>query len=296
MDKKEGTIKMVSIIIPFHNSEKYIGLTIKSVLEQTYTNFEILCLDDGSTDQTADQIKNIVDQRILYIFKSNSGVSDTRNKGLKMAKGEYILFLDSDDILAKDFLEKRVKFLGENLEVGFCGSYIHKINEFGSIIGNGVWRGVHLNIIDEVLSYNLEIITCPSNYIFRKDILIQNSIRFNTLLSSSADKFFLVEISRHTSGGLLRHGGELYYRVHKLSMSNNFCKQLVSDNLQFKKEILNIDFIPDSIKNKFSFRVNYILAGSYFKLGNFFSFSFYAFFAFFQSPINFFMLLMKKQK
>lgn len=100
---------MVSIIIPLYNKRFSIFNTVDSVLNQTYKDFELLIIDDGSSDGSADIVKSIQDDRIRYIHKENGGVSSARNLGIKEAKCEWILFLDADDILIEDGLEHLVE-------------------------------------------------------------------------------------------------------------------------------------------------------------------------------------------
>ena len=90
---------MVSVIIPTFNRAHLIGRAIKSVLNQTYQDFEIIVIDDGSTDNTGEIIRSFTDKRIKYIkkYKKNKGISVARNIGIKVARGKYIALLDSDD-------------------------------------------------------------------------------------------------------------------------------------------------------------------------------------------------------
>ncbi len=100
-------MKKVSIIIPVYNTAKYLADCIKSVIEQTLNDIEIIIINDGSTDQSEKIIKTFCqkDNRIIYIYQNNTGVSCVRNKGIEFANGEYIFFLDSDDLIGKHFLE-----------------------------------------------------------------------------------------------------------------------------------------------------------------------------------------------
>ena len=90
---------LISIIIPIYNADKYLAKCINSVISQTYTSWELLLINDGSTDKSLEICNSFAlkDSRISIINKSNSGVADTRNKGLDQAKGDYIIFLDADD-------------------------------------------------------------------------------------------------------------------------------------------------------------------------------------------------------
>ena len=108
---------LVSVIIPSHNSSNYIQKTIDSVLCQTYKNFEIIIVDDGSLDNSVEIIKKyaLLDKRlVLFDLKSNFGVSYARNFGISKSKGDYYCFLDSDDLWDKDKLKLQLSFMQKN--------------------------------------------------------------------------------------------------------------------------------------------------------------------------------------
>ena len=111
----------VSVIMPVYNNEKYIRDTLDSVKNQTFTDFEVLCIDDGSTDNSPSIIKEYAekDVRFHYIHQENSGAGPARNNGLRKAKGEYISFLDGDDLYYPDFLKKMVASL-EKTQADVC--------------------------------------------------------------------------------------------------------------------------------------------------------------------------------
>lgn len=112
---------MVSVVIPVYNREHTISESIKSVINQTYKDIEILVIDDGSTDATAIEIKKIDDDRIRYVFQENSGACAARNKGISLSKGEYIAFHDSDDFWRADKLERQIEYLkNTNADIVFC--------------------------------------------------------------------------------------------------------------------------------------------------------------------------------
>lgn len=109
--------------MPVYNTEKYLNESIRSILNQTYKNFELLIIDDGSTDNSLDIIKSFKDNRIkLYENKVNKGLPYTRNLALTLANGEYIAFMDSDDISELNRLKVQVKFLDENPEYNVISS------------------------------------------------------------------------------------------------------------------------------------------------------------------------------
>ncbi len=107
--------ELVSIIMPSYNTGKFIQETINSVKNQTYNNWELIIVDDGSTDNTDEVVRAIKDDRIKYIKnKVNKGAAISRNIALREAKGKWIAFLDSDDLWKEDKLEKQIKFMEDN--------------------------------------------------------------------------------------------------------------------------------------------------------------------------------------
>ena len=119
--------RFVSIIMPAYNAEKYIGDSIKSVLAQTYSNWELIVVDDGSTDRTAAIVKGFVvnDSRIRYIFQENGRLGKARNTGIQNASGTLIAFIDSDDLWVETKLEVQLKAMAENnADVVFCNAYV----------------------------------------------------------------------------------------------------------------------------------------------------------------------------
>ena len=128
---------LVSIITPMYNSEKFIDLTIQSVQSQTYQNWEMIIVDDASTDRSIEIVKKIMSNEPRLQLKQladNLGPAHTRNNGIKLAKGRFLAFLDSDDLWHKDKLEKQIKFMQKN-HYAFTYTGFEKINEEGKVIG-----------------------------------------------------------------------------------------------------------------------------------------------------------------
>lgn len=133
-------MSLVSIITPLYNSEQYIERTIQSVLNQTYENWELLIVDDCSTDNGYKIVQELADKdNRIKLFKNekNSGAAIARNKGIKAAQGKYIAFLDSDDQWHKDKLKIQVEFM-ESKNVGFTFTYYNHINEEGKTISQTI--------------------------------------------------------------------------------------------------------------------------------------------------------------
>jgi len=125
-------VPKISVIIPSYNHEKFIAETIKSVLDQSFQDLEIIITDDGSTDKTVDEIKNFSDPRIkLFIFEENQGACLAANNCIRHSKGEYISMLSSDDIFLPGKLEKQIHFFNKNRECAAVFSYARLIDEDG---------------------------------------------------------------------------------------------------------------------------------------------------------------------
>lgn len=125
---------LVSVIITTFNREKYLSKTIESIVEQTYSNIEIIIVDDGSTVNYAESISNKY-AKCNYYYKSNGGLASARNFGVSIAKGDYIAFLDDDDYWRFDKLEKQVEILNHNRSVDCVHSSVAVVDEKSNLTG-----------------------------------------------------------------------------------------------------------------------------------------------------------------
>lgn len=123
----------VSVIIPTFNCASFIGEAVESVLGQSYKDFEIIVVDDGSTDKTADVLMRY-DGNIRYLFQENAGVSAARNRGLRVASGEFVAYLDADDVWYEDKLEQQIALLDRHPEWGLVHSDVTVINERNEVL------------------------------------------------------------------------------------------------------------------------------------------------------------------
>jgi len=131
---QEQPSPVVSVIIPTFNSAAYLADAIQSVLDQTYTNFELMIVDDGSTDDTGSVVARFKDERVHYIYQANQGRSLARNRGLTATSGEYVVFLDADDLLAPHKLEVQVDCLEQSPDIGLVAGGFSYIAETGELI------------------------------------------------------------------------------------------------------------------------------------------------------------------
>ena len=158
-EKMVETMPKVSVIIPIYNAEKFISETIESVVAQTYPDWEIIAVDDGSTDKTPEILKEYakkLPKKVRVITQKNSGVSTARNNAIAVAKGGHVAFLDHDDLWMPEKLEKQVKLLDSDKKLGLVYSDCDMIDhegrlKKGSLVRGKMFRG---NVFNELLCAN----------------------------------------------------------------------------------------------------------------------------------------------
>jgi len=261
----------VSIVIPVYNGSKYLAGTVHSVLDQNFDDWEMLIIDDGSRDNTKEIAFDLQskESRITVYLKENTGVSDTRNYGMKLTQGEFIVFLDADDILGKDFLRSRLDALEQNENAAVCGSAVACIDEYGKVIEeNTVLHAPGNDMLEEILFYKNGVTTVPSNLMFRTDVLINNNIQFDRRLSSSADRMFLCKVGL-ISPCISLQCVNVFYRVHPESMYNdvNKKKHVFKDNELFVRLLVKENVVPKRLMGEFLKRNYYMLCGTAAKSG-----------------------------
>jgi len=281
---------LVSIIIPCYNVSNYIKETINSVLTQTFQNFEILVINDGSKDDSSHIIKTIKDDRIHLIEQENQGVSFSRNKGIALAKGKYVVFLDADDLLHQSFLEKRIFNLKKST-ANACASSVILIDDKGNKIEKNK-KYFAANKPSHILEFKYGIVTCPSSYLFKTVFLKKHKITFNKNLQSSADKFFLLEILKHGEIELI-NDSPMYYRVLNTSMSHKITNALLEDQITFYYEIKRLLEKNSSVPDSYYARLSFTIAASAYYLKEYFVFINYFCKSFLLSPKTMILLLIK---
>jgi glycosyltransferase involved in cell wall biosynthesis len=128
-------MQKVSVILPVYNGARYIAESVTSVLNQTFTDFELIIINDGSSDNTSEILKTFTDSRIVLIQRENRGLIDTLNEGLAFAHGEYVARMDADDVMLPERLAKQVAYLDDHPRVAVLGGWAEVINESGEKIG-----------------------------------------------------------------------------------------------------------------------------------------------------------------
>lgn len=266
--KEMDVTPLISIIIPLYNAEKYIPETIQSVLNQTYKNWELIIVDDGSTDNSANIVKSYIDEdtRIKYYHKKNTGVSETRNQGIKLAKGDYIAFLDADDVWEKNNLELKLDCLKSDHSLMWVFSNMTTIDNESNPLGSAP-AGHDNNILDSILYWDREVIPGPcSNIILKKECLV-DGLKFDRSFSTAADQDFTLYLAKNYNGKHIPL--ELWkYRIHQNNMSSNISVMEKDHIGVFKKAKKNNLFKTWCFKQKCFSKLYLTLAGSWWKNGN----------------------------
>lgn len=209
---------LVSIIIPAYNAEKFIKSAIESALKQTYQNIEIIVIDGGSKDKTAQIAKSFNDPRIVYFFyQENRGQSAARNTGIEIAKGKYIAFLDADDLFLPEKIEKQVDFLETHLDCGVC--YCKIYNFFDDCPDKLFYNPVPNCsgfIFDKLLKHS---IVNPLTAVLRKEILDKYG-GFKDDWRRCDEQYLWLKLAFNKVKFCYLDKVLAYYRVNKNSLSN----------------------------------------------------------------------------
>lgn len=211
----------ISVIVPVYNSEQYLHRCIDSILNQTFTDYELLLIDDGSTDNSGiicDEYASN-DYRVRVFHKENGGVSSARNLGLDNAKGDWISFVDSDDWVGRRYLE----VLYQNGEYDFVTCYWQLVNDSSYtfiVPDDGEYRG-NIEIIN-FLNSNIRNISYPVCRLFRKAIIMEGKLRFDAKTHYSEDALFNITYLQYVTSIKQVGDVEYYYEKHLGSLSRKY--------------------------------------------------------------------------
>lgn len=223
---------LVSVIIPLYNCEAFIQETVESVLNQSFTNIEVFVVDDGSKDKSAEIVQKIEDPRLHYVFQENAGVSAARNNGFGRSKGELVAFLDSDDVLAKDCIELKVKRFEEDKELGLVHANMQVVNEHTEPT-DLIYSGKEGWILDDLLEWRDTCIPSPSSILVKREV-VKAVGGFDTDLSTAADQEFFFRVAAKYKIGKVNKALGLY-RIHGNNMHSNIVVMDKDHTLAFKK-------------------------------------------------------------
>jgi glycosyltransferase involved in cell wall biosynthesis len=213
----------VSVLIPAYNYGRFVGEAIQSVLDQTFNDFELIVVDDGSTDNTKEVVDSFTDPRIKYIYQENRGQIAAGNTSILASSGEYVALLDADDIMLKEALEKSIMVLDSNREVAFSYGQAYLIDENGQILGLKERHHKYpciqegKEVIRELLIHGNYII--PSTAIVRRSCLDKIGLLDPALHCGGADYDLWIRLAKRYAVACLAEP-LAKYRVHSESLSN----------------------------------------------------------------------------
>ena len=243
---------LVSIIIPCYNVDQYITTCLKSAINQTYQNIEIICIDDGSTDKTKLKIQDFIlkhpDNHITYIHQDNRGASAARNNGIRNAKGDYLQFLDADDQILKEKIDNQINLASINKYPDLIVGSYRKEDESGNLILEKKYKNkTNSNWLD-LIEANLGN-TCSN--LFKSDKL-KKKIIWNENLKSSQESALMFDLLKDNAKVVFSsdiHTLIIGRTTGSISASNK--KENWKRYITLRKEI--IDFI---IKNQIDIDLN----------------------------------------
>lgn len=228
----------ISIIVPVYNAEKYIARCISSIIEQTFRNFELILVDDGSVDQSG-KICDIFaskDERIRVIHKQNGGVSSARNKGIETAEGKYIMFCDSDDYVEQNWCEGLYSLIIKpEVNLAFCGYQSVDVCTRKKIASQNYSSGAK-SIIPRTLLWDVymsNLLNMPWNKIYEANIIKKNNIIFDETWSYNEDLMFVLKYIQSSEGDF-GISNELLYNYTQ-GIDGSLTKRYVSNLWDIKK-------------------------------------------------------------
>ncbi|MEM8675744.1 MAG: glycosyltransferase [Cyanobacteria bacterium P01_G01_bin.67] len=208
-------MSLISIIIPAYNASSTINKTVNSVINQTYQNWELIIINDGSTDDTFSLINQLTDSRIKAYDYPNSGVAEARNRGIKLARGDYIAFLDADDWWTEDKLALQIQALRDNPQAGVAYSWTYFIHEDkGKCFSS---KAIHHqgNVLSQLLEKNF--LAHGSNPLIRRQAIAQIGY-FDSSFPHCADWDYYLRLAANWDFVVVpKH--QIYYRQSTNSMT-----------------------------------------------------------------------------
>lgn len=273
---------LVSVIVPCYNQAEYLSEALESVFNQTYQNWECIIVNDGSTDYTENVAKEWCekDKRFIYLKKENGGLSSARNAGIKAVVGEWIQFLDSDDILPTDRFTHVIDRLDSYNDPKFI---ITSFNLLENNICSPAYCTLNpnnFNIRDIILKWDIEFSIPIHCGLFKKELF--NSFTFNEDLKAKEDWLMWIYIFKNPINYLFLPVPLAFYRFHKTNMTkdianmqNNTIKacRLIISNLDDGLKGLFFERILSDVEENYRIKdnkINFLLNSYTYKLGNFF--------------------------
>ena len=245
---------MISIIIPVYNAEKYLDKCIESILEQDYKNYECIFVDDGSTDSSAEICKKIcdADARFRYIEQKNGGASKARNTGIKNVRGEWVTFIDADDMIVPYYLSEAISHADDDIDMVIGGNlrsadidYIKPIREkYTAHIYKDNFEELRASYFNDCIHFSQKgyIGRGPVNRLVRTDIVL--NCLFDEKLIYGEDMIWNLRLLKRCKKICVSECIWYLYRVTPLSVTQNYDKYVVDrmkDTINILKNVIDIN-------------------------------------------------------
>lgn len=230
---------LISIIVPVYNTEKWLTECVKTLLNQTYRNIEILLIDDGSKEECAALCDSFTDERVRVFHQKNAGVSSARNKGLDEAKGDYVCFVDSDDVVDKNYcLYMLETLLQENKQVCAC-----RYSSFVEVIDTDIEKGKVIIVKNadkwaNVLHNSFSIEGYLWNKLFARDVI--GDIRFSTKYSMCEDQLFCFQVLDKTEDVVYIDSSLYHYRDNAEGVTKSLRPEQIKQAVDVGKHLVEI--------------------------------------------------------
>ncbi|MFW9264340.1 glycosyltransferase [Nostoc sp. CALU 546] len=257
--KTSKKLPRISVIIPAYNSEKTIKQTIQSVLNQTFTNLELIVINDGSQDSTLEVVTQIQDSRIKVFSYSNAGGNVSRNRGLQLAVGEFVSFLDADDLWTPDKLHSQFKALQENVTAKVAYSWTDYIDTNGKCLLSGKRINVNGNAYDQLLLNNF--LENGSNPLISRKALITLG-GFDESLNAAQDWDMWLRLASKFDF-ICVPSIQILYRISANSVSSNLVRQEKTCLQVLEKAYKERPSLPDATRTTLKQSWNISLANLY---------------------------------
>ncbi len=254
---------MISVIIPIYNVEEYLEKCLKSILLQTYKNIEVILVNDGSTDSSLEICKKYskIDNRIIIINKKNEGVSSARNNGLKIAKGDYVIFIDPDDSINENMLQILYNNINKanDIDISICGfERIYPKHKKEKEVSNKKYKIIDKELLLKEMLGKENFQGYVWNKLYKKSIINKYQIRFNEKISVYEDFLFNSEYINKIHKGIYSNQKLYYYYQRNDSAYNGkFNPKWLSISKAYE-EIFNI-YKANKLENYIGLKYNYLI-------------------------------------
>lgn len=226
---------VISIILPTYNAERYISESIESILAQSFTDFELLVLDDGSTDNTREIVKRYRDKRVKLIDCSHNFIA-TLNMGIEMAQGKYIARMDADDVMHVDRLRIQYQLMEDAPEISLCSSWASCYNDrTGTMQPSCGSSGVISMPELEFLATNFVM---HPTVMMRRSFLIENNLRYREGYPCAEDYKLWVEMALLGAKFYIEPERLILYRLHEAQISSQKRAEQIDSSFRIQRELL----------------------------------------------------------